>query len=73
MNEKIEHKIQNGTFPIPHDLRTEVHQILKQMKRPKCIKKDIPSVTTYGSFKKFVKNHKREDIIITIGKTLRPL
>ena len=55
MQTEVQHAIQEGTFHIPESLPLEVHQLLKNMKRPKCIQKDIPNLTTYSAFRQFIK------------------
>ena len=55
MEDKIQMEIQEGTFKIPPNFPLEVKQIIKQMRRPNCIKRDIPTITKSSDFRHFVK------------------
>ena len=57
-DDTIQQAIQDGTFEIPTTISLEAQQLIKQMRRPSCIKADIPSVTTIHDFRMFIKKTK---------------
>ena len=57
-DDTIQQAIQDGTFDIPKTLPIECQQLIKQMRRPSCIKTDIPSVTSLQDFRQFIKKTK---------------
>lgn len=65
-NDNIQNAIQDGTFEIPTSIPMEAQQLIKQMRRPKCIKCDIPSTTTLQDFRQFIKKTKEKNVIFSI-------
>ena len=59
-NDNIQNAIQDGTFEIPTSIPMEAQQLIKQMRRPTCIKCYIPSTTTLQDFRQFIKKTKEK-------------
>ena len=54
-NKEVQQKILEGQYEVDSDMPIELQELFDQMKRPECIKEELPYRSTYKEFIAFIK------------------